>query len=132
MICLDSTFLIDFFRVESDAVAKFKEILLKDKVITTAVNAAELIMGLYDTKGVQEKQVAAARSLLSKITVLKLDLAAVMKASEIKADLMRKGSMVNDSDVLISAIMLLNGCSAILTRDVKDFERISGIRVITY
>lgn len=132
MICLDSTFLIDFFRVESDAVAKFKEILLKDKAITTAVNAAELIMGLYDTKGIQEKQLLAARSLLSKITVLKLDLAAVMKAAEIKADLMRKGSMVNDSDVLISAIMLLNGCSTILTRDVKDFERISGIRVINY
>ncbi len=132
MICLDSTFLIDFFRTESAAVEKFKKIIPPGQVVTTAVNAAELIMGLYDTKGVQEKQITAAESLLSKITVLQLDLAAVMKAAEIKAGLMSKGSLVNDSDVLISAIMLLSGCSTILTRETKDFERISGIRVLTY
>ena len=131
MICLDSTFLIDVLRDDTKAIEKLREMVADDKVVTTIINASEMLFGFYGAK-IQQKEIEIAKSFLARILVLGLDIPAILKSGEIRRGLMKEGRLIGTNDLLTAGIMLHNGCSTILTRDVKDFERISGISVITY
>lgn len=50
----------------------------------------------------------------------------------LSATLQRQGRPVGERDLFIAATALSYGESRIVTRNVKDFERIPGIEVVTY
>ena len=132
MICLDTTFLIDLFGGEQEAAAKLQEVSHDERLVTTIINASELLLGLYGAVKSGSSKLIMAKEFLERMEVMTLDLQSITKAGEIKGALQRIGKPVNENDLLITGIMLHNGCSTILTRDTKDFERISGVRVLTY
>ncbi|MBI2574905.1 type II toxin-antitoxin system VapC family toxin [Candidatus Woesearchaeota archaeon] len=132
MICLDTTFLIDLFGGEQGAAAKLQEVSRDDRLVTTIINASELLLGLYGAAKSGSSKLAMAKEFLERMEIMTLDLQSITKAGEIKGALKRIGKPVNENDLLITGIMLHNGCSTILTRNTKDFERISGVRVLTY
>lgn len=54
------------------------------------------------------------------------------KAAEIYDILESKGNIIDDNDILIAGIMLSNGITKILTRNINHFEKIASINVIKY
>ena len=75
---------------------------------------------------VREDRVINGDSIDSKLLSTMLGLAA-----EIEAELILSGEMIPPVDIMIAAIALQNK-EAVLTRNSKHFERISGLEVKTY
>ena len=128
MKLLDTTFLIDVLkgRPETTTILHGNDLLL-----TTQINMYEVITGLF-FKNSSPAKILQARELFEDIRVLSLDEWGVVKAAEICAELMKKGEIIEDCDCLIAGIALSNGVSTIVTRNVKHFERIAGVKVENY
>jgi predicted nucleic acid-binding protein len=54
------------------------------------------------------------------------------KFGELLNKLEKSGKKISDRDALIAAIAISKGENTIITRNKKDFARISGLSVITY
>ena len=133
MLCLDSTFLIDLLKKKQDAVDKFNEIRDQD-LLTTQLNIYEIKSGIYRKfdKNVIQRELNVFNNVLPFISMLSLDAASIDKAAEISGELMNQGSIIQDIDILIAGICLVNNCKTIITKDVKHFSRIKGLKVETY
>ncbi|MBI4148398.1 type II toxin-antitoxin system VapC family toxin [Candidatus Woesearchaeota archaeon] len=133
MICLDTSFIIDLLRNNREAVVAAQE-LENEHFITTEINVYELLVGLYKNENHERVRVEreALSELLDRLSVFTLDRRASDQSARISAELSRKGQRVDPPDVLISGIMLANGCSEIITRNTEHFERISSLLVRAY
>ncbi|MBI3052425.1 PIN domain-containing protein [Candidatus Woesearchaeota archaeon] len=74
MICIDTTVMIDFLRNDAAAVHAIDELGRDERLATTAINAAELLLGLYGVKGIPKGRVTVAQNLLLSTLMLDLDL----------------------------------------------------------
>ena len=72
MICLDSDIMVAFLRGEQDAKTKLQELVSKQQVTSTAINALELFVGIVAVEGISGKRVEATREFLSASTILPL------------------------------------------------------------
>ncbi len=127
---VDTTFLIDLLRKSPSAVAKAVELDAEPIVFTTEANVYEIVSGIRNTN--TEKALQDLESLLSRMVVLPLDRKASIYAGLISSELMLKGKMIDDIDCLVAGILLTNGCETVVTRNVKHFERIDGLKVESY
>ncbi len=127
---LDTTFLIHLLRKDPQATLKALELDKDPLVFTTEVNVYELISGIKPAN--KEREIKSTEILLSRLVVLPLDRKASIKAGLISSELMEKGKMIDDIDCLTAGILLSNGCDIIVTRNIKHFERINGMRVEGY
>ncbi|MBI4438315.1 type II toxin-antitoxin system VapC family toxin [Candidatus Woesearchaeota archaeon] len=132
MICLDSCFLVDFFRGDISAVSKLRDVARNESIGTTAINAAEFLLGMYSARNIRREHAIRAFDFFDGIEVLDLDMISIIKSCGLKEGLMKKGKVINQNDLLIAGIMLKNGCNMIITRDTKDFDKIQGIKAVTY
>ena len=133
MLCLDTTFIIDLLREKKDALSKFEAI--KDhEVYTTILNVYELKAGIQRKfqPHIILRESAAFNKFLANITIFDLNLNSIDKAAEINGELTNQGLIIEDFDILIAGICLANGCSKIITKNVKHFSRIKGLKVETY
>ena len=126
MECLDSDALIGILRGTPDAKLLYERLDVMGKAATTSINAYEILMGAKKTG--DENKLAEARKLLGRLDVLYFDGASAEKASEIHADLSKKGEQLDMRDIFIGSIALSNGCS-IVTRNVKHFSKIKKLEI---
>jgi predicted nucleic acid-binding protein len=54
------------------------------------------------------------------------------KTAKIYDVLESQGKTIDDNDILIAGIMLANGIKKLITKNVRYFERIVDIELITY
>ncbi len=128
MLCMDSDFVIDFFRGKENAVARMERV--KDfPLAIAAVTAYEVLYGFF-RKG-DNKKAEAAMEFFSSINILDTNLESALKASQIAGELAGKGQMINEFDSLIAGAMLAKGCKSILTSNVKDFGKIKNLTVLS-
>ena len=128
MKVLDSTFLIDILRKREET----EEILnSNDELFTTQINMYEIIEGFF-SETISTRNKVVIRELFESIKVLPLNDMSIIKAAEIHATLSKQGDMVDYLDCLIAGIALANNISTIVTKNVKHFERIDGIKVESY
>jgi predicted nucleic acid-binding protein len=129
--CLDTTFLIDFLRDLPEAVEKARE--LKEagsELSTTSINAFELYIGVIRSQ--DPKKIARLDALLKDLRILLLGRSEAEEAASVLVEFMRKGRPIEMRDALIAGCMLRNAYRSIVTRNVEDFSRISGIDVVRY
>jgi len=128
MICLDTSFIIDFLKEKKEAV----DFIVKNKeeLFTTEVNVFEIFIGIY-TKSNYEKEESIASGFFDSIEILGIRNWG-KESAKLLANLMKEGKVVEENDCFIASIMLLNGCNKIVTRNKKHFERIKGVEVISY
>jgi tRNA(fMet)-specific endonuclease VapC len=108
--CLDSDALIEAYQA---GIVRFSGLH------TTCISLYEFLRGLaYLGKDVGEYKA----HLESHLNVLGLDNRAIVQASRIFGDLKRKGSLVQDPDLLIAGICLANSLP-LVTGNAKHFER---------
>ena len=128
MICLDTSFIIDFLKERKEAIEFMKK--NTEEVFTTEINAFEVFIGIY-TKENYEKEETIAVGFFNSINVASINGWGI-KSAKILATLIKDGNLIEENDCFIASIMLVNGCEKIITRNKKHFERIKGIKIISY
>lgn len=124
---LDTTFLIDFFRGNLEAVKKIEEMESADEAIfTTSVSVFEVVQGI---KGNKER--LSAKEFFSSIGVFALTKKSAVTAGEIRSGLKKSGLTIDPEDAMIAGIAIVKG-QAVLTRNKKHFSQITNLLVETY
>ena len=129
MICLDSSFIIDFIRNDENAILKLDS-LKHEVLVTTGINVFEVFFGLY-AKG-RHKDIDHIKEFFDNLNIIDLTRDSAMIASKIGADLVKTGKIIELNDILISGIIIANGCNKVLTKNKEHFSRINGLNVISY
>ncbi len=125
---LDSTFLIDLLNGKKETLAISGS---AEHLATTQLNMFEVIRGIF-LKGHSYNKFLEAKDAFESIRAFPLDDSGIIKAAEISADLIKKGERISDIDCMTAGIALSKGANTIVTRNVKDFRKIKGIKVETY
>ena len=128
MICLDSDIMIAFLRGEQDAKLKLQKLESEQQVTSTAINALELFVGIVAVEGISGKRVEATREFLSTLTIVPLNTGAAERAAYILNTLKKLGTPIGLKDSLIAGIVLENTLT-LITRNVKHFERVAGLKL---
>jgi predicted nucleic acid-binding protein len=131
MICLDSSFLIDFLRKDSAAIEKIK-ILEEENFSISAISVFEVALGFNLMKEFSSAKYEKFRDIVEELDMLDLDLKSSILSSRISASLTKEGKTIDQSDCLIAGTMISNGINNILTNNKQHFETIKGINVISY
>ena len=133
MICLDTAFIIDLLKNRKGAVNKFSELKNVD-LATTSISLYEIKAGIYrkyDASLIQSELIQF-NDFLESMHILNINNASIQLSAEINGELTKTGSIIGDFDILIAGICLSNGCSRIVTKNVKHFSKIKGLKVETY
>lgn len=129
MICLDTDFIVDLLKQKPDAVIKYKS--LEDDLATTEVNYFEVLFGIFKRRDLSQKELDAVEKLFNTLNILALDRNSSYTAAEIAGRLSKQGLIIEINDNLIAGICVANNCR-IITKNVKHFSRIKGLKVETY
>lgn len=133
MKAVDTTFIIDLLRGDMDAIEKAEEFDEVGGAATTAVNLFEISYGIYRSRHIdRERRLSEVERLFSRMDVFPLDARAAVEAGRILGALSREGEMIDVLDGMIGAIIVVNGCDTIVTRNVDHFNRIPDLNVETY
>ncbi len=132
MVCLDTCFIADLFRKNSDAEKKLLDLVnAGEEISITIISVAELYYGAYKSKRKAQEKVKV-KEAVEKFNIFELELVGAEKFGALMSDLDRTGNKIADRDVLIAAIALSHGEKSIVTRNEKDFAKISELSVTTY
>ena len=136
LLSLDTSFLIDFLAGDPSAVDKMKQIESDGNMlaVSSVVMYELLVLSAGDRKpNKTQKAINVVESLLSRIGIVwSLEPDTARLAAEIQRTQMIKGRPVSVRDLFIAASALTNGCNVVITRNLRDFEVIDGLRVETY
>ncbi|UCG02652.1 MAG: PIN domain-containing protein [Candidatus Heimdallarchaeota archaeon] len=132
MLCLDSDFMIALLRGDKEAITKAEQLEEEPReIVSTAVNALELFVGIVAIDGISGTRVKKTRDFLENLTILNLDLSSAERSAYILNSLEKLGLSIGLKDSLIAGIALEHKAD-ILTRNTKHFERVSGLKVETW
>jgi len=134
LIHLDTTFLVDLLREERRQKAAGAVAFLKgrpDEELRVSVHAAcELFAGVEAARLPDEERARVA-TLLEVVGVVYPDERFQPVYGRLLAHLERVGARIGVMDLLIGASALVEG-AALVTRNVREFGRIPGLRVVSY
>jgi len=130
MIGLDTTALIDLFKGDED----IKELLKKidEPIILNQISYLELMFGLDSFNLNHKFEEEFYDNLFNYFMNLNLNFSSCKKAREVLWNLKRRGEIIEDFDCAIAGIFLTNNVNKIITRNIKHFEKIPGLNVISY
>lgn len=129
-LVLDTDILSLLMRKNGSVLAKAKEYLSEhDGFTISIVTRYEILRGLK-AKGAQQ-QASRFEDFCSKNRVLPITDEVVLRATDIYADLYKRGELIGDADILIAASALVNGF-AIVTNNVEHFKRIKALHVVNW
>jgi len=106
-------------------IAKQREAVAAEEVVTTWVTAGELFFGAsksIDPDGNARRVV----QFLDTLRILGPDLVSARFFGEVKAKLRGEGNMLADADLMIASIALANNAT-VVTGNRRHFERVPGI-----
>ena len=124
MIIADTDVLIDFLAGRGSAATQVERGIQDGNLWTTVITRFEMLSGV---RSAHETRIV--RQLLDSIKIVPLDVAAADRAADVRRALERKGVGIGMADSLIAGIVLLLGGS-LLTRNLRHFERVEGIRLV--
>lgn len=99
----------------------------EDNIGMTIVTLAELKYGAYSSQKVQQNLKTIA-NLLRKVKVLNLDQDSADRFGSIKANLRKKGKLIEDFDILNASITMVND-GVLVTGNTERFKRIKGLKL---
>lgn len=122
MVCIDSSFLIEVFRGNEDALSLLHNIEEREEIYIPSPVVTELFVGARS-----EKETNKINTVLSQMSILPLDYESSKIAGKILNDLKKQGNIIGFADALIAGISISNQ-EPILTLDKKHFQKITGVR----
>ena len=122
---LDTNICIHFFRGKFNLNKKIKEVKLENCAISE-ITLAELIFGAENSSN-PKKNYELIDIFSEQIKILPIFNSINIYAKE-KVKLRKNGTMISDFDLLIGSTAISNEL-IMVTENVKEFERISGIKI---
>jgi tRNA(fMet)-specific endonuclease VapC len=124
---LDTSILIAFLRGEEDVVSKVEAYLEEfDLLSLSIITYYEILRGLKYIEN--EKKLRGFEQLMDKSEIITLAREVMDRASEIYAELKRRGELIEDADILIAASCLVKGM-VLVTDNEEHFRRIEKLEV---
>lgn len=101
-----------------------------EPIAVAAITASELLVGVHraDTPERRLRREAFVEAVLELVPVLPLDLRVARTHALLWAQLRRTGQVIGVHDLLIAATAIAHG-RALLTENLRDFERVPGLAV---
>lgn len=97
------------------------------QICISSVSLTELIYGAEKSSAV-ERNLRDIEGLVARIEVLPFDEDAATHAGQIRAELAKQGRLIGPYDQMIAGHVRATGL-ILVTNNVREFERVSGIRV---
>src|SRR3989344_813143 len=127
MVVLDTDILVGVLRKNIDAQNFLERLEKKNEIInTTVINAFELLEGALLYPGRDKSK--SAEILLRSLGSYSFNGPASWTAAQISAELKKSGKIIDFPDLAIASIAISRG-EPLVTRNVKHFERIKGLRI---
>ena len=124
---LDSDVCIDVLRGKSPSIRTRLERMSPEEVAVSSIVAAELWVGV--SKSTQpDRSRSAINAFLAYISVLDWPAEAAPIYGDIRAQLETSGRSIGAMDLLIAA-HAIHEKATLITRNVSEFRRVSGLRV---
>mgnify|MGYP001587124188 CR=1 FL=1 len=125
----DTAFIIDLGRGDSLAANKLSELRKrKEAVAITAVTSFEFFQGYGNFN---ERELKMFSRLISNALIVPIDHEEAKLAGMIQSRLRKKGIQADALDCLIAGTVMA-GKDILLTRNVKDFSHIEGLKIEIY
>ena len=124
IVILDTCFLIDLERNQADC-RKFLVANESEELFTTVINLGELKAGY-----VGEWRIDFLKAY-AHFRVLNVTEAEATRFAILYRELNSRGVTIGTNDLWIAAVALVHGM-AVVTRNVQEFGRVPGLRVIMY
>jgi len=131
MVCLDSSFVIDFLRGRESAKRLYKKLISINEVISLPSPVIMEIIGGAHLSRRKAEEIEKINEFLESIITLNFDKKSAILAGEIESNLIKKGNQVENEDIMIGAIALQNN-ETLVTGNAKHFERIKGLKIESY
>ena len=128
---LDTSFIIDLMEMDEGALNKHGQLVEKNE--TSRISSAalfELWSGVGHSKKGEEEKLKVMRAL-SGISTIALTAPMAEKAGEIHGTLAKEGRGIDNIDAMIASTALHEN-ETLLTRNVKHFARVNGLRIESY
>jgi len=140
MKVVDTGFLIDLLLGDESAVRKARELDERGWAATTAINVYELVFSLY--RVLESKDwLPAVENLLMRLDVLPFDSRAAIEAGKIfrlRAHAQFLGLISKEMKGfeslggLVAAIVKVNGCESLVTRNTERYSRFKDLNIESY
>lgn len=128
---LDTTFIIDIMNNDSKAIEKLRELQKRGEAqIISSISIFELFSGLGKSIKPEKEKMKIIQALRGQL-IAHFDQDAAEKAGFIDGNLRKEGRIIGPLDTMIAGVALVKK-EKILTRNLKDFERIPGLEVERY
>lgn len=129
-ILLDTNICIYMIKNKPPEVRKhFKRFVPGDIAIST-ITVAELQYGV-EKSAAREKNALALEAFLLPLEIASFDTESALAYGKIRAELERQGKPIGGMDMLIAAQAMAQSFT-LITHNLKEFERISGLRCETW
>lgn len=123
---IDTDWVIDHL-TERPASVQAMNVFLKEGVGISLITYGEVYEGILFGRNPEAAE-AAFDKFLSWVNVVSLDRESMQIYARIRGDLRRRGRSLSDSDLLIAATAIQHDV-ALITRNLRHFERIDGLRI---
>jgi tRNA(fMet)-specific endonuclease VapC len=130
MIFLDTNIISYYFNGNIKIKDKILEVLDKnEEICLTMINVYEVLKGFRWREN--KKKENGFKEFLENVTVFTIDDEVVNIASDIYADLRKKGKTPGDADILIAAIVMKNN-GTLVSNNIRHYEDISQLKLINW
>ncbi|MEX0334687.1 type II toxin-antitoxin system VapC family toxin [Vibrio tubiashii] len=98
------------------------------RIVISAITYQEMQYGLLGKKASQKHKVLVEAFLKRVDEILPWDKAAVDATTEVKRDLMAKGTPIGSNDTAIAGHAIAAGC-VLVTNNTREFQRVEGLKL---
>lgn len=124
---LDTDILTAILRRNPTVISKARDYLTEfGRFHLSIITRYEILRGLKAKDAI--RQAATFETFCSRNIILPLTDEAISKATEIYADLHKRGELIGDADILIAASAIVRGFG-VVTNNERPFQRIPDLRV---
>jgi tRNA(fMet)-specific endonuclease VapC len=125
MIFLDTNIISYYFNANNRVKEKLVEAIDdNEEICTTVINIYEILKGFrWKNNEKKEKQ---SREFLEDVVVFSIDDDIINIASDLYAQLRKKGKTIGDADIFIAAIVIKNN-GTLISNNIKHYEGIEQL-----
>ncbi|MDR0421588.1 MAG: type II toxin-antitoxin system VapC family toxin [Proteiniphilum sp.] len=130
MIFLDTNIISYYFNANNNVKEKLMEAVDDDvEICTTIINIYEIVKG-FRWKNNRKKE-DQFREFLEDVVVFSIDDDVINIASDLYAQLRKKGKTIGDADIFIAAIVIKNN-GTLISNNTKHYEDIEQLNLINW